>query len=154
MPRTRLAAAGLLFFSAQTAHATSVAVSVDAGAPLGTSKTTLSTQLPYPHALEETAEGQAWLDKYAPPLCRIHAGADGTDPHVDIALPEWIEGQWDFTPMNTLVNNVRRYGGEPVMNIRFALQWMWTCSSFGGSGDLKDKTYAQFAGYIARLVSY
>jgi len=100
--------------------------------------------------VNQTSGAQAKLNAYHPPLVRIHAGTDGWPG----ALPEIHYGKWDFSPLNDLVHNVRAYGGFPVLNVRYAPDWMWTCKSYGGVGTLKDLTFHTFAQYMARLVSY
>ena len=46
------------------------------------------------------------------------------------------------------------YGSTPLMNIKFAPDWMWTCSTFGQPGHVADLTFQTYAAYMARLVSY
>jgi Glycosyl hydrolases family 39 len=116
----------------------------------------MSTNIVWPGLIDEVSGAQTKLNAYAPPLVRIHAGTDGGVP----ALPEaTTPGSWDFTALNQLVNNVRAYGGSPLLNVRYAPNWMWTCSAYWsdgkqGVGTLRDLTFKQFAAYMARLVSY
>ncbi len=125
---------------------------MDATQSLGTLNSTLSTNLPDPGLIEKTPNTQRWLNHYAPPLLRIHAGTDSSPS----ALPEVVQGEWNFSNLNRLVNNVRAYQGEPVMNVRYAPDWMWTCNEpFSNQrGYLKDPTFTDFGDYMARLVSY
>jgi hypothetical protein len=89
---------------------------------------------------------------------RIHAGTDGCcwAGGPGPALPGGAtKGNWDFGPLNQMVGNVRAYGGSPVLNVRYAPNWMWTCTAFsGGAGVVRDQTFTEFGDYVARLVSY
>ncbi len=125
-------------------------ISVNGTSVTGKLHTRLSTNDVWSGMVDQTTGAQAHLDAYHPPLVRIHAGTDGWPG----ALPEIQYGKWDFGPLNMLVNNVRAYHGNPVMNVRYAPDWMWTCTKFGGVGTLKDLTFHTFATYMARLVSY
>ena len=131
-------------------------ITLDATTTVGTWDTQMSTNIVWPGSIDEVSGAQAKLNTYAPPLVRIHAGTDGGTP----ALPEaTTPGNWDFTALNQLVNNVRAYGGAPLLNVRYAPNWMWTCSAYWsdtnqGIGTLRDLTFQQFATYMARLVSY
>ncbi|HEX6482162.1 MAG TPA: glycosyl hydrolase [Ktedonobacteraceae bacterium] len=116
----------------------------------------MSTNIVWPGLIDEVSGAQTKLNTYAPPLVRIHAGTDGGTP----ALPEaTTRGKWDFTALDQLVNNVRAYGGSPLLNVRCAPNWMWTCTAYWsntnqGVGTLRDLTFQEFAAYMARLVSY
>jgi hypothetical protein len=134
-------------------------VSVDAATVMGTVATQLSTQLVFPGILEGTPGGQQRLASYAPPLLRIHAGTDGCcwPGGPGPALPEGTtQGSWDFGPLNQMVGTVRAYGGTPVLGVRYAPNWMWTCAvAFSGAaGVVRDATFGEFGDYLARLVSY
>jgi hypothetical protein len=124
---------------------------------VGTVGTQLSTQIVYPGVIEG-ASAQSRLSGYAPPLMRIHAGTDGCcwAGGPGPALPGGAtKGNWDFGPLNQMVGNVRAYGGSPVLNVRYAPNWMWTCTAFsGGAGVVRDQTFTEFGDYVARLVSY
>ena len=132
-------------------------ISVDASTAVGTSLTRLSTQVVYPGIIED-AGAQGALNSYAPPLMRIHAGTDGCcwAGGPGPALPEGVtQGSWDFAPLTQMIGNIHAYGGSPVLNIRYAPNWMWTCSAFSGAaGSVRDQTFNQFGDYVARLVSY
>src|SRR5438477_7533778 len=132
-------------------------ISVDASTSVGTSLTRLSTQVVYPGIIED-AGAQGALNSYAPPLMRIHAGTDGCcwAGGPGPALPEGVtQGSWDFAPLTQMIGNIHAYGGSPVLNIRYAPNWMWTCSAFSGAaGSVRDQTFNQFGDYVARLVSY
>lgn len=131
-------------------------ITVDATTAVGTWRTQMSTNIVWPGLIDEISGAQTKLNAYAPPLVRIHAGTDGGTP----ALPEaTTRGDWDFTALNQLVNDVRVYGGSPLLNVRYAPNWMWTCSAYWsdgnqGVGTLRDITFQEFAAYMARLVSY
>jgi hypothetical protein len=61
---------------------------------------------------------------------------------------------WTFQMLDILVNDEMAYGQTPLMNIKFAPDWMWTCSHFGDPGHVQDLTFQTYAQYLARLVSY
>ena len=84
------------------------------------------------------------------PLVRVHVGDDGGYP----AMPEIQYNQWSFANLDVLVNDVTVTGERPVMNIKFAPDWMWTCSHYGDPGHVQDLTFQTYAQYMARLVSY
>jgi hypothetical protein len=84
------------------------------------------------------------------PLVRVHVGDDGGNP----AMPEIRYNEWSFTFLDMLVNDETRMGQRPLMNIKFAPDWMWTCSHYGDPGHVEDLTFQTYAQYMARLVSY
>src|SRR6266581_1504719 len=139
----------LLPVKASTTPST-VTISVKGTSATGILHTRMSTNNVWSGMVNQTSGAQAHLNAYHPPLVRIHAGTDGWPG----ALPEIHYGKWDFGPLNTLVNNIRAYHGYPIMNVRYAPDWMWTCTKLGGVGKLKDLTFYTFATYMARLVSY
>src|SRR4051794_11176472 len=125
--------------------------------PAGELVTQLSTNNVWAGMLDQYPKAVTNFTKLALPLVRIHAGDDG-DP---AAMPEVHEGAWSFSALDTLVNDETRYGGDVVMNIKFAPDWMWTCypNSIGangtqGTGTVADATFHTFAAYMARLVAY
>jgi hypothetical protein len=143
------------------AHAaTAATVTVNAGATQGVSKATLSTQLIYHGILEQTPNGLANLKALHEPLIRIHAGTDAVYSGYGPELPEGVkQGSWSFAELNSMVNDVDAAGTTPILNVRYAPDWMWTCRTpfdggSAGQGGLRDRTYKTFASYMARLVSY
>lgn len=142
------------------AAAASAIVTIDPATSIGPVTTQLSTNLVYPNIIEGLPNAQARLDAFAPPLLRLHVGTDGTYPGSKSALPAGeVKGDWDFGQLNTLVGNVRSYGGRPLLNVRYAPNWMWTCGrvftdSPQGVGQVRDQSFAEFAAYLARLVAY
>jgi hypothetical protein len=135
------------------APAARATVAVDASSDLGRLQTQLSTNLIWAGQVSGVPNGQANLSRLAPPIVRIHAGDDGTTPPT---APEQVKGQWDFSASDELVNNVRAYGGRPLLNIKFAPDWQWTCSNpdTGQAGQVRDQSYREFAQYMARIVAY
>lgn len=141
--------------SAGTAD-TVVTVSPNTGSTIVTQ---MSTNDVWSGMVDETRGARARLQALHAPLVRLHVGDDG-DP---VALPEVQKGQWSFAALNALVNDVRRTGRQPLMNIKFAPDWMWTCypNSVGvspngaqGVGTVADLTFRTFAAYMANLVRY
>jgi hypothetical protein len=127
-------------------------VTVDPSSGIDTVATTLTTQITHPDSVRRLAEAQRRLAAFAPALMRLHAG---TDPREGAPLPAGkIQGAWDFSALNFMVNTARAAGAVPVLNVRYAPDWMWTCSRPGEVGTLRDQTFAEFAAYMARLVSY
>lgn len=100
--------------------------------------------------VDQNATSKANFAALKLPLVRLHVGDDGSP----IAMPEVTQGQWSFSALDTLVNDETSIGFEPVMNIKFAPDWMWTCTKYQGVGDVADKSFKTFAAYMARLVSY
>ena len=117
-------------------------ITVNTAAASGTLTTQLSTNLTWPYSVSQTPGAQALLSAYAPPLVRIHVGTDGPTPALPAAkTPE----SWDFAALDDLVNTVGAYGGDPVLNVRHAPDWMWSCTTYRGVGDIKDLTFMNFA---------
>lgn len=144
-----------------TALAAAAAVAVTPGTAVGPLATRLSTNLVYPGVVAGLPAGPARLAALAPPLLRLHAGTDGTWPGGPApALPAGLrQGDWDFSSLDQLVGTARASGGRPLLNIRYAPNWMWTCAAYWsdtpqGVGTLADPSFATFAAYLARLVAY
>ncbi len=117
----------------------------------------LSTQLVYHGILESIANGPARLNALHMPMIRIHAGTDAAYPGSGPELPEGLtRGAWSFAELDSLVGYVDGAGSTPILNVRYAPNWMWTCSKpfTGQSGFLADTSYQTFGDYMARLVSY
>ena len=140
-----------------TAAADDGSVSVDAASPIGTVGTQLSTQLVFPGVIADTPNGRSRLAALGAPLVRIHAGSDACcwAGGPASALPAGVtKGDWNFSSLDQMIGAVRAYGASPVLNPRYAPNWMWTCTAVGGAGIVRDQTFAEFADYMARLVSY
>ena len=155
MPLAATFVAGLVallvsFPAAQAASTTAVTISI-ANTSVGSFSTQISSNNVYAGLVDDTPAGKSNMAALDLSLVRIHAGDDGTNPP---ALPENTKGQWDFSSLDILVNDETSYGREPFMNIKFAPDWMWTCSSFGQPGTVVDQTFQTYADYMARLVSY
>jgi hypothetical protein len=134
------------------AKAASATIGVDAASNLGALQAQMSTNYMW-NTIPDSSGNQAKLDALAPPLLRIHAGDDGTTPPT---APDQVRGSWDFTNLDAMVNQVRHYGGRPMLNIKFAPRWQWSCSNpgTGQTGQVVDQTYVAFGQYMARLVAY
>ena len=143
-----------LVAAAQPARAS---VLVDVAVEQGTLNTQLSTNLIVPNVLEQAPGAKSLLANWAPPLVRLHAGADEGD--LTLMPAGGQQGDWNFAPLDSLAEAVRAYGGEPVVNIRYAPNWMWTCSDAfnrgrDGVGSLRDPSFDEFAEYMARVVGW
>ena len=130
---TAVAAVGLITIGALpqfvTLAATTASVTVT-GSQNGTIQTQLSTNNVWAGSVESAPGGQAKLNALQAPLVRLHVGDDGGAP----ALPEIRSGQWantgesrPFQNLDTLVTNVFTAGQQPLMNVKFAPDFMWSC---------------------------
>src|SRR5258706_15848924 len=94
--------------------------------PIGTLQTQLSTNEFQSGIIDVVPGAKAKLIAYAPPYFRIHLGTDEWNG----PLPEaFTQGSWDFGPLNELINDVKSYNGTPLLNVRYAPNWMWSCSA-------------------------
>jgi hypothetical protein len=123
----------------------------------GTLETQMSTNNVWSGMIDQAPGAQALLNALHAPLVRLHVGDDGWPE----AMPEITQGSWDMSALDALVTDIFKTGQQPLMNIKFAPDWMWTCypNSIGisgtqGTGTVADLTFAPFATYMARLVSY
>src|SRR3954454_5460377 len=116
----------------------------------GILSTQISSNNVWSGMLDQTAAAKRNYAALHLPLVRIHVGDDG-DP---IAMPEVRKGEWSMRALDVLVNDVTRTHQQPVINVKFAPDWMWTCSKGDRKGRVADPTFAPFADYMARLVSY
>lgn len=144
--------------------AASVATVTVTNTPGTTIETQLSTNDVWSGLIDDAPGGQAKMNALHAPLVRLHVGDDSGAR----AMPEIRQGQWanqnesrPFFNLDRLVNNVFASGQQPLMNVKFAPDWMWTCypNSVGltdsqGVGTLKDLTFQNYAQYMARLVDY
>jgi hypothetical protein len=133
--------------AAARSDAVGVTVTDTAAGPLDTQ---ISSNDVWSGILDQTAAAKANFAALKLPLVRIHVGNDG-DP---VAMPEVKKGAWSMKALDVLVDDVTRTHQQPVLNVKFAPNWMWTCTKLGGSGRVADPTFQTFAEYMARLVSY
>ncbi len=133
-------------------------------------QTRLSTNNVWAGSIDQAPGGPASFDALHAPLVRIHVGDDGGN----VSMPEVQQGQWanvhlpggepesrPFENLDTLVSDVFAAGQQPLLNIKFAPDWMWSCypNSAGmtgtqSAGSVTDLTFNAFARYMARLVDY
>lgn len=138
--------------------------------PQTTIQTQLSTNNVWAGSLDQAPGGPASFDALHAPLVRIHVGDDGGA----VSMPEVQQGQWanvhlpggepesrPFENLDTLVSDVFAAGQQPLMNIKFAPDWMWSCYPHSAgmtekqtAGHVTDLTFNTFAQYMARLVDY
>src|SRR3954447_10996659 len=144
-----VAVAGLCAVPGATA-APAVTVTVATGSSAGGLSTQISSNNVYAGLIDDNATAKANFAKLALPLVRLHVGDDSGRP----AMPEINQNQWSFATLDELVNDETSLGLQPIMNIKFAPDWMWTCTSFGQTGTVRDSTFQTYADYMARLVSY
>lgn len=155
-----IATGGLISISQAARASSGTTITVDASSAVGVDKTNLSTQLVYHGVVEGLPNGQAQLNALHMPMIRIHTGSDATYAGYGPELPEGLtKGAWSFAELDQLVSDARTAGALPILNVRYAPNWMWTCTkNFAGDssgvGGLADPTYNTFADYMARLVSY
>jgi len=130
--------------------ATEVVVSVRASAAEGELTTRLGTQFAWPGSLDRAAGSRVRFDDLAPPFVRINATTDGL-PGLPLVMPAGVtQGDWSFTNLDAIVNDARGAGAQVVLDIAYAPQWMWDCST----GAIRDASFAEFAAYMRRVVSY
>jgi hypothetical protein len=148
--------AGIVARVAVSSAATAATVTVSS-TPVGTIGTQLSTNDVWSGMLHAAPGAAGAFTALHDPLVRIHVGDDG----FPAAMPEINQGQWSFSALDTLVNDVTGTGQRPLMNIKFAPDWQWTCypnsvgvSNTQGPGTVSDLTFQPFAQYMARLTSY
>jgi len=130
--------------------ATDVVITVRGSVAEGALTTRLGTQFAWPGSLDRAAATRGRFDGLAPALVRINATTDGV-PGLPLVMPAGItKGDWSFGNLDAIVNDVRGAGGLVVLDIAYAPQWMWDCSA----GAIRDTSFAEFATYMARVVSY
>ena len=117
---------------------------------LGPLSTQISTNSVWSGEIDQYPGAVRRFRALAAPLVRIHVGDDGWP----VAMPEVRQNHWSFTALDVLVNDVFAAGQQPLMNIKFAPDWMWTCTRFGAAGHVRDTTFQTYAQYMARLVAY
>ena len=130
--------------------ASPVTVTVATGSSLGTLSTQISSNNTWSGLVDQNATSKSNFAALKLPMVRLHVGDDGGAP----AMPEIKQNQWSFANLDTLVNDETSIGQQVVMNVKFAPDWMWTCTKYQGAGDIADKTFKTYAAYMARLVSY
>lgn len=124
-----------------------IVVSVDAKTEVGTIGTRLGTQFVWAGGLDRVAGARARFHELAPPLVRINATTVGPGP----VLPAGVRrGEWSFENLESIVDDVRRAGGEVLLTVAYAPEWMWDCARDA----IRDPTFAEFGDYMARLVGY
>ena len=133
-------------------HAASAPTITVSAITAGKIQTQLSTNNVWSGMVDGAPGAQAKLNALKAPYVRIHVGDDGSP----VAMPDVKQGAWDFAALNTLVNNVFASGQQPLMNIKYAPDWQWTCATpqTGQAGTIKDMTFQAYADYMARLVNY
>jgi len=130
--------------------ATDVVVSVRASSAEGEIATRLGTQFAWPGSLDRVAGSRGRFDDLALPFVRINATTDGL-PGLPLVMPAGVtQGDWSFTNLDAIVNDARAAGAQVVVDIAYAPQWMWDCST----GAIRDMSFAEFAAYMRRVVSY
>lgn len=128
--------------------AATAAVSVDATRSIGTSVTQLSTQFVWPVGLGPQLSSRLGAMGYQ--LVRINADSDAVNPPV---IPTGLtRGDWNFAPLDQLVNTIVASGARPVLDIGYPPDWMWNCSP--QFPVVRDLSFVEFGDYMARLVSY
>jgi hypothetical protein len=129
---------------------TDVLVTVRAGSLEGALTTRLGTQFAWPGSLDRAAPSRGHFDALAPAFVRINATTDG-QPGLPVVMPAGVtRGDWSFTNLDAIVNDVRGAGGIVVLDIAYAPQWMWDCAT----GTIRDTSFVEFAAYMTRVVSY
>ena len=131
----------------QLASATAT-VSIDAAVPIGTSATQVATQLVWPTGLDGAAVSRFGALGYS--LVRVSVDTDSVTPPL---IPAGhTKGDWNFEPLNQLLNVAFASGARPVLDIDYPPEWMWDCSR--SPGVVRDPTFTEFGDYMARVVAY
>jgi len=122
-------------------------IAVDTAIATGTIQTRLGTQFVLSGALDRSPAAHARFTTLAAPLVRINATTIGSG----WVLPAGkTRGDWSFGGLDSLVNDIGRAGGQVLLAVAYAPEWMWDCAG----GGIRDPTFAEFAGYLDRLVGY
>ncbi len=124
-----------------------IVVSVDATGTIGTIGTRLGTQFVWPGSLDRAEGTRARFDALAAPLVRINATTFGPAPVLPAGI---VRGDWDFASLDSIVSDIRGAGGQVVLAVAYAPEWLWNCDT----GAVRDTTFAEFGDYMARLVAY
>ena len=139
-----------LFVTGPGRASTDVQIVVHAGASEGEIASLIGTQFAWPGSLDRAPGSRQLFDAMAPPLVRINATTDGL-PGLPLVMPAGVDqGDWSFGNLDAIVNDARGAGATVVIDIAYAPQWMWDCTT----GTIRDTTFAEFAAYMARVVSY
>src|ERR1700730_16985886 len=139
-------AIGAVVTSTSQAPQAGVAVLVNARDASGSIGTRLGTQFVWPDVLGR-AEVRDRFDELRPELVRINATTLGTRK----VLPAGVSrGDWDFSNLDSIVDDIRKGGGQVVLTIAYAPEWMWSCAP----GKTRAVAFDEFAAYMARLVGY
>jgi len=143
-------AAAVLFVSSFPVSPADAVVTVRATDELGSLRTRLATQFVWPGGLDRGAEARGRFAALAPQIVRINVTTDGF-PGLPLVMPAGVaQGDWDFSNLDSIVQDARGGGARILLTIAYAPHWMWDC----GTGALRDPTFAEFAAYAARLVAY
>jgi hypothetical protein len=128
-------------------------VTVDASERFGTLRTELDTQIKYPRSLDQATGTRSLFRAFAAPRIRINATADGCcwpggpAPMMPAGL---VQGSWDFSSLDSVINDITAARAETMLNIFQAPEWMWDCTT----RTIRDQTFGEFGDYMARLVAY
>jgi hypothetical protein len=125
------------------------AISVDAATTIGSLEVRLGTQFVWSGGLDRAPGTRAAFDALAPALVRINVAT--LSPGLPLVMPAGVRrDDWNFTNLDSLVQDVHRGGAEVVLTVAVAPEWMWNCTTH----TIRDLTFREFAGYVARLVAY
>jgi hypothetical protein len=145
--------AGATFISGVQTAAAPVTINVDATAVAGTFQAQLGTQFHWPGSLDQSLGARPLFRALGEPLIRILASNDGCcwpgGPPPMMPAGK-VKGSWNFSSLDSVVNDIDRAGAQPVLTIASAPDWMWNC----GTGAITDPTFNDFGAYMARLVAY
>jgi hypothetical protein len=159
IPLTRLASAVLAATLVTTLMATTfsaapadVGILVNATDATGTLGTRIATQFAWPGGLGRAAGTRDRFNALGVGLARINATtivcctADAA-PMIPAGL---VKGDWNFSSLDSVVNDIHAAGAQTFLTIAYAPEWMWICPQ----GAIRDGTFGEFADYMARVVSY
>jgi hypothetical protein len=106
------------------------------------------------HALYyDRLDAGRWAQAMQPHWFRLHAGSYSNDAGRTPVLPS--PPDWDFTELDKMVNAaVAVPGVQPILDVQYPPPSFWDCKEWQDDGALLDRTYADFADYMSKLVAY
>jgi len=138
---------------AQSSAVGDATVSVDAARATGRLELQLGTQFTWPGTLDQAVRTRSLFRALDEPLIRIQATTDSccSPGRPGPMIPAGkTQGSWDFSSLDSVVNDVAAAGARPVLTIAYAPEWMWSCPR----GTVRDPSFGEFADYMGRLVGY
>ena len=150
---TFLAACATLASDGHSTATGNATVTIDAARATGTLQLQLGTQFTWPGTLDQAVRTRSLFAELDEPLIRILATTNtccSPGRPAPMIPAGRLPGSWDFSSLDSVVNDVTSAGARSVLNIAYAPEWMWNCPG----GTIRDPSFGEFADYMARLVGY